>query len=116
MGNTFPKSFKLCGELHVAELRKKGQHFVAWPMRVTYLEAEETKVLIWAPKRLYKHAVDRNRLRRLMRETYRLHQAELAQPMHVAFDYIDSEIQPYAIIEKGMVKAIMKLNGQSPHQ
>lgn len=113
MGNSFPKSAKLCGEMRVAELRKHGHHLMAWPMRVTYLEAEEKKVLIWAPKRLFKRAVMRNRLRRLMREAYRLHQGELAVPMHVAFDYIDTEIQPFTVIEKGMVKAIMKLNGQS---
>ena len=113
MDNSFPKSSKLCGDMRIAELRKTGEHIVAWPMRVTYLPAEETKVLIWAPKRLFKHAVDRNRLRRLMREVYRLHQSELKPTLHIAFDYIDTDIQPFTTIEKGMVKAIAKLNGQS---
>ena len=74
--NEFPKSEKLCGQLRIAALYKEGHRFTAFPMRVTYLQIpdsnEAPKVLIWAPKSLFKHAVDRNRLRRLMREAYRL--------------------------------------------
>lgn len=77
------------------------------------MPAEETQVLIWAPKSLFKHAVDRNRLRRQMREAWRLNQTQLQQPHHIAFNYIDKEKQPYAIINKAVSKAIRKLNGSS---
>ena len=74
MGGAFPKSEKLCGEQAVDHLYKNGKRFVVWPLRVTYLPVDQapTQVLIWAPKSLFKHAVDRNRLRRQMREAYRL--------------------------------------------
>ena len=79
MNATFPKSEKLCGAQSVDHLYKQGKRFVAWPLRVTYLPITEapTQVLIWAPKALFKHAVDRNRLRRQMREAYRLNKSVL---------------------------------------
>ena len=77
------------------------------------MPAEETQVLIWAPKSLFKHAVDRNKLRRQMREAWRLNQMQLQQPHHIAFNYIDKEKQPYIIINKAVSKAIRKLNGSS---
>ena len=112
---SFPKSEKLCGKLPVEHLYKQGKRFVAWPLRVSYIESpdETNRVLIWAPKSLFRHAVDRNRLRRMMRETYRLNKSILDQNStnyHIAFNYIDKNIQDYRLIEKAMRKALNKLN------
>ena len=75
------------------------------------------QILVWAPKSLFKHAVDRNRLRRLMREAYRLNQDILTSNsanglisnFQIAFNYIDKEIQPYAVVEKAVIKALKKI-------
>ena len=113
MKQTFPKSEKLCGQINVEHLYAHGQSFVASPLRVTYLTVEEqTQVRIWAPKSLFKHAVDRNHLRRLMREAYRLNKVVLEESgchYQLAFNYIDKQQQPYAIIEKAMRKALRRL-------
>lgn len=129
MNRNFPKSEKLCGQLRIKALYSSGTRFVAWPMRVTYkpinapeaqLNSEALSVaqqqlnapqtLIWAPKSLFKHAVDRNRMRRVMREAYRLNKAPLeGRNLQVAFNYIDKEQQPYAVIEKAMRKAIKRI-------
>ena len=118
MANTFPKQHKLCGQLRIARLYKEGERFVAWPLRVTYQPTEEdTQVLIWAPKSLFKRAVHRNHLRRLMREAYRQHQDLLDNHQSpitnhhylIAFNYMDKEQQPYAVIEKAVCKALKKI-------
>lgn len=115
--NGFPKQDKLCGQLRIAALYKEGKRFTAWPLRVTWQPAEETKVLVWAPKSLFKRAVKRNRLRRLMREAYRLNQGILSaqslsgdRPHYwIAFNYIDKEEQPFAVVEKAVCKALRRI-------
>ena len=114
--NTFPKHSRLCGQERITALYKQGKRFTSWPLRVTWQPAEgETQVLVWAPKSLFKRAVKRNHLRRLMREAYRLHQ-ELAGEGHylLAFNYIDKDEQPFAVIEKAICKALTKIASQGP--
>ena len=114
MPNTFPKHSKLCGQLRIAQLYKEGERVVAWPLRVSYMPTEgETQVLVWAPKSLFKRAVKRNHLRRLMREAYRLHQDMLGDQHYLlAFNYMDKEEQSFAVIEKAVCKALKKINGK----
>lgn len=112
MAYGFPKHSRLCGQLQIQQLYKEGKHFVSWPVRVTYQPTEgETQVLVWAPKSLFKRAVKRNHLRRLMREAYRLNQSLLDGKYLIAFNYIDKEEQPYAVVEKGICKALRKVKG-----
>ena len=114
--NTFPQTERLCGKMAVEQLYRQGQRFTAWPLRVTYLplpvaegEKGTSEVLVWAPKSLFKHAVDRNRLRRLMREAWRLGERPL-RPCRVAFNYMDKQIASLDTIRHAMAKAIRKLN------
>ncbi|MBO4454475.1 MAG: ribonuclease P protein component [Paludibacteraceae bacterium] len=109
--NGLPKHSRLCGQLRIQQLYRDGQRFVAWPLRVTFMPADDdTQVLVWAPKSLFKHAVDRNHLRRLMREAYRLHQDLLGDKHYLlAFNYIDKELQPFSVVEKAVCKALKKI-------
>ncbi len=117
MNRDFPKNEKLCGQLRIKQLYAEGKRFVVWPLRITYLPSVDgtTEVLIWAPKSLFKHAVDRNRLRRRMREAYRL-QKHLLGDRHyqIAVNYMDRRQQDYAVIEKAMRKALKKLAATEP--
>lgn len=115
----FGKEQKLCGQIRINNLHEQGKHFVCYPLRVTYMPMPDmttTQVLVWSPKRLFKRATKRNRLRRLMREAYRqnaepLRQycADKQQYMQLSFIYFGREELPYATIEKAMQKAISKL-------
>lgn len=130
MTNSFPKHSKLCGKERIAALYKSGNRFTSWPLRVTWQKIPDlspstgepegaSQILIWAPKSLFKHAVDRNRLRRLMREAYRLNQGILTSPSPegrsggvsylIAFNYMDKEVRSYAVIEKAVIKALKRI-------
>jgi ribonuclease P protein component len=118
MGYSFPKEAKLCGAQEIAAFYKSGKRFTSWPLRVTFQEIpeEQTRVLVWAPKSLFKHAVDRNRLRRLMREAYRLNAEPLRTycsenhcSFQLAFNYMDKELRSQEQISKAMQKAIKRL-------
>ncbi len=124
MTNSFPKHSKLCGKERIAALYKSGNRFTSWPLRVTWQKMPDfspslegragvgfppSQILIWAPKSLFKHAVDRNRLRRLMREAYRLNQGILTSNFLIAFNYMDKEVRSYAAIEKAVIKALKRI-------
>lgn len=117
MTHTFPKAEKLCGQTRIEQLYHHGKRFVVWPLRVTYLPTDDTptEVLIWAPKSLFKHAVDRNRLRRQMREAYRLNKqilADTGKTYQIAFNYMEKEKHDYRVIDKAMRRALKRLSQQ----
>ena len=115
MGYGFPKHSRLCGQERIAQLYKDGQRFTSWPLRVTYQPTEdETQVLVWAPKSLFKRAVKRNHLRRLMREAYRLNQDLLGEKHFlIAFNYMDKEEQSFATINNAVCKSLKKISERS---
>jgi len=119
---TFPKSEKLCGKLRITALYQEGRRVSSFPLRVTYRIVPESDaapvVLIWAPKSLFRHAVDRNHLRRLMREAYRAEKqvlcdycAEHGCSVELAINYIDREQHSLARIQSATRKALQKVVG-----
>ena len=119
--NSFSKSEHLCGEKRIARLFTHGDAFIAYPLRVIYLleqknENESVRVMVNVPKKRFKRAVKRNRLKRLMRETYRLNKQLLVDiieakniQINIAFNYISDEEMDFKTIEKKMKIALQKL-------
>lgn len=72
---TFSKTERLCSQVLIDRLVEKGKAFNSFPFRVSWLEISESsspvKVVISVPKRIYKKAVDRNKIKRQIREVYR---------------------------------------------
>lgn len=125
VSRTFRKDEKLCSQKLMGELFLSGNSFLSYPLRIVWkifveLPSESpAQAGFSVPKKLFKHAVDRNSLKRLMRESYRHHKAELFDQLRrsdkrlaLMFVYIAKEELPYAKIEPGVIKAIRKIVGQ----
>ena len=81
----FRKEERIVSNLLIETLFEKGnsQSLSAYPLRAVYLRTEHRKgcapvqLLISVPKKKFKHAVDRNRVKRQIREAYRKNKALL---------------------------------------
>jgi len=119
---TFPKKEHLCGEIRVGKLYAEGKAFIVYPLRVVYKIAPQTgdvavKVLVSVPKKRFKHAVDRNRIKRLMREAYRLNKIHLYQlavekgvEVQIAFNYVADVELDYETLSRKMTKALNQIS------
>ena len=77
MSYTYSKNEKLKSKKLIEQLFSEGKSVSAFPLRMVYLkttfdENTNIKVGVSVSKRHFKKAVDRNRLKRLLREAYRL--------------------------------------------
>lgn len=98
------KEERLCSKTLIDKLFKGGnsKSVVAFPLRVVYLAMEETdskantQILISVPKKCFKRAVKRNRVKRQVREAYRHHKDILsdvqARPLLLAFIWLDGKL------------------------
>ena len=104
------KSRKLIGRLYA-----EGNSVKAFPLRIMYLQTLHTsnfpaQVGVSVAKRNFKKAPDRNRLKRLMRETYRLQKGivydNLENPYVFMISYIGREEMPYEELFSKMNKLL----------
>ena len=118
----FTKKERVTGEKRIESLFERGRSFMAYPFRVVYVETIldsiiPLSVLISIPKKRIKSAVDRNRMKRLAREAYRLNKhlffsraLKENESLDVAFINVADKICDYATVEKGIRKALRELN------
>lgn len=131
---TFNKSQHLCGETTISQLFREGKAFLVFPLRVVYRvmlrdvgthgscvrdNRPAVRVLVSVPKKQFKHAVDRNRFKRLIRESYRLQQHELNEVldanglvMDVAFTAVHNQIPKFDYLKSRMGKILQTLKEQ----
>ncbi|MBR0036177.1 MAG: ribonuclease P protein component [Bacteroidales bacterium] len=121
---TLSKTERLYLRNAVSELFAKGSSFMVFPYRIVYRllpedDSQEARVAIMtiAPKKRFKHAVDRNRVKRLSREAYRLAKlplVELCTEKHCklafAMLYSDNKFLTFAETQSRMAKIIRNLS------
>ncbi|CAL2103813.1 Ribonuclease P protein component [Tenacibaculum sp. 190130A14a] len=104
------KSRKLIGKLY-----EEGISIKVFPLRMVYIQAEHTskypaQVGVSVPKRNFKKAVDRNRIKRLLREAYRKEKLtvynNIDKPYVFMISYLAKEEWEYANIEHKMKKLL----------
>ena len=90
---TYPKTEKLKSKTTIDLLFSKGKSVSKYPLRLVFVESDygipedsdqKLKMGVSVSKKYFKHAVDRNYFKRVLRETYRLNK-------HILVDNLDKK-------------------------
>lgn len=120
---TLHKGERLKKRSAIEDLFQKGKTFTLYPLRIYYLpaqnkEPEESalKAGFAVSKRYFKKAVDRNRIKRLIREGYRLQKLPLQKVvdnsgavLHLFFIYTGKELPDFNLIKEKIGNLLHKL-------
>ncbi|MGB5205401.1 ribonuclease P protein component [Eudoraea sp.] len=117
MSSKFPKKEKLKSEILIRGIFEEGKSITSYPLKLIYLEIKDparAKIQcgVTVPKRNFKSAVKRNRIKRLLRESYRLNKEQIFNNIEGSFAflflYIGKEIPGYEEVEKHMRVILQK--------
>ncbi len=115
---TFRKSERLCSRKIIQELSKKARNIQVQAFRLSWLESTlpenvPAQVVFSVPKRNFRHAVDRNRIKRRMREAYRKNKSVIyplislsRKQFALLIVYTGSEIPTFARTEENILNAL----------
>lgn len=116
---TLGKDKKLKSRKAIEKIFAQGKSFHKFPVRAVYFyepESEsEIRIGVSVPKKKFKKAVDRNLLKRRIREAFRINQTslQLQGKLDIMFLYSAKEILEYPQIEKSMIALLAYLNSLS---
>lgn len=118
----FPKKEHLTGETRIKKLLSEGESFVVFPLRIVFIKQinnqkdTTVRVLFSVPKKRFKHAVDRNKIKRQLREVYRKNKAILWRHLEgtdttldFAILYISNDHYPFKSLNKKMQESLTKI-------
>ena len=123
MAPTFSKKERIVSNRLIETLFSQGnsESLAAYPIRVIYTQIEQqqdcapVQILISVPKKRFKHAVDRNRVKRQVREAYRHHKqllynkVEEGKQLLVAFVWLSDKHMPSSEVEKKIKMLLEKI-------
>ena len=125
MNFSYPKSEKLKSKKTIDLLFSKGKSVSKYPLRLVYIECDfdisesqdfgteqKIKMGVSVSKKYFKHAVDRNYFKRLLREAYRLNKHllidHLEKPNAFMFFYQSNDRLSYQEIETKTIQLFEK--------
>lgn len=119
---TFSRPEKLKSQIIIQQLFSSGKSQLAFPFRMVWTEntnpqsPAQVQVSVSVSTRNFKHAVDRNRIKRQMRECYRLNKQLLIDflpPQHpqlaIMFIFVGKKHLPYKLLNRKLVELLTYL-------
>lgn len=128
---TFGKQEHLCSNALIGRLYHSGHRLILFPYSIHWMPVQQDalpdgvplQVMIVTSKKKIHHAVDRNRIKRLTRECYRLHKPELHTFLHdqnitivLSISYIHNSILGYSTLYHKFDKLIPLLIEDISHK
>ncbi|MBP5503169.1 MAG: ribonuclease P protein component [Bacteroidales bacterium] len=118
--NTLGRTERLKSFVRIDKLFNSGRSFMTFPFIVYYsiggdADTDNDQMMVTVSKHYFKHAVDRNHIKRLTREAYRLRKSQLQnitdKHFSIAFVYKCRHISTFAAICAAMDTIIPKIAG-----
>ena len=117
---SYNKKEKLKSRKQLEQLFSAGKTFTVFPLKIFYeLNDAQDNILktgVGVSKKYFRKAVERNRIKRLLREAYRTEKTELLnyiqqnkKQIALFFLYIDKSLPDYNLLKQKMQQAIEKL-------
>lgn len=122
---SFPKKEKLKNKQLFEKLFSEGKSVSSYPIKLVYLKTElpfdvSIQAGVSVPKKNFKSAVKRNRIKRLIRESYRLNKALVFNNSEGTFAflflYLGKDIPQYNQVETHMKLVLEKFNKKINHE
>ena len=113
---TLSKDERLCSRKALEELFEgSNKSILVYPVRAVFQKTEETgtRIMVSVSKRFFKRAVKRNRIKRQLREAYRLNKHILrpsCRGINIAFLWNCNEILPTEKVMEKMKNLLIKIN------
>lgn len=127
--NKLTKSERLSRKSTIDKLYAEGRSVAAFPLRAVYipLEAEEgeptVSILIAVSKKRFRHAVDRNLVKRRLREAYRLNKHNFVETlqqqggrMAIAILYLDKQHHSFHHLQTRLRKILQMIQEKASEQ